>query len=75
MGIKNKKKLKKLDLLEMPDPDRIKLIKEVREKLRQTVMEAKLRQSLFEVENLAVNGKIVYNEKQQLSGFCMENII
>jgi uncharacterized protein YeaC (DUF1315 family) len=75
MGAKNKKKLKKLDLLEMPDPDRIKLIKEVREKLRQTVMEAKLRQSLFEVENLAVNGKIVYNEKQQLSGFCMENII
>jgi uncharacterized protein YeaC (DUF1315 family) len=75
MGAKNKGKLKKLDLLEMPDPDRIKLIKEIREKLRQTVMEAKLRQSLFEVENLAVNGKIVYNEKQQLSGFCMENII
>jgi len=75
MGTKNKKKLKKLDLLEMPDPDRIKLIKEVREKLRQTVMEAKLWQSLFEVENLAVNGKIVYNEKQQSSGFCMENII
>jgi len=33
MGIKNKKKLKKLDLLEMPNPERIKLIKEVREKL------------------------------------------
>lgn len=32
MGIKNKKKLKKLDLLEMPNPERIKLIREVREK-------------------------------------------
>lgn len=75
MGIKNERKLKKLDLLEMPDPDWIKLIKEVREKLRQTVMEAKLWRSLFEVENLAVNGKIVYNEKQQLSGFCLESMI
>ena len=35
MGTKNKKKLKKLDLLEMPNPERIKLIREVREKLRQ----------------------------------------
>jgi hypothetical protein len=31
MGIKNKRKLKKLDLLEMPNPERIKLIREVRE--------------------------------------------
>jgi hypothetical protein len=75
MGAKNKKKLKKLDLLEMSNPERAKLIKEVREKLRQTVMEAKLWQSLLEVENLAVNGKIVYDDKQQLSGFCFEKMI
>jgi len=33
MGIKNKKKLKKLDLLEMPNPERIKLIKEIKQAL------------------------------------------
>jgi len=75
MGASNKKKLKKLDLLEMSNPQRIQLIKEVREKLRQKTVEAKLWQSLLEVENLAVNGKIVYNEKQQLSGFCLESMI
>jgi len=35
MSTKNKRKLKKLDLLEMPNPERIKLIAEVKEKLRQ----------------------------------------
>lgn len=75
MGTKNKKNLKKLDLLEMSNSDRTKLINEAKEKLRRTVIEAKLWQVLSEVENLAVNGKIVYNEKQQLSGFCMENTI
>jgi predicted lipase len=75
VGTKNKKNLKKLDLLEMSNSDRTKLINEAKEKLRRTVIEAKLWQVLSEVENLAVNGKIVYNEKQQLSGFCMENTI
>ena len=66
MGIKNKEKLKKLDLLEMPNPERIKLIKEVREKLRQKVAEAKLWQSLFEAENLTINGNIVCREDEQI---------
>ena len=66
MGTKNKEKLKKLDLLEMPNPERIKLIKEVREKLRQKVAEAKLWQSLFEAENLTINGNIVCREDEQI---------
>jgi len=64
MGIKNKKKLKKLDLLEMPNPERIKLIREVREKLRQKMAEAKLWQSLLEAENLTINGNIVCREDE-----------
>ena len=68
MGTKNKKKLKKLDLLEMPNPERIKLIKEVREKLRQKTVEAKLWQRLLETENLTINGNIVYRENEELSG-------
>ena len=71
MGIKNERKLKKLDLLEMPNPERIKLIREVREKLRQKMAEAKLWQSLLEAENLTVNGNIVYTEDEQLVGFSL----
>lgn len=73
MGTRNKKKLKKLDLLEMSNPERNRLIKEVREKLRQKTLEAKLWQSLLEVENLTVNGDIVYRENQPLSGFYLRN--
>jgi len=75
VAIKNKKKLKKLDLLEMPNPERIKLIKEVREKLRQKMAEAKLWQSLFEAENLTINGNIVCREKEQFSRFYFNNRI
>jgi len=75
MGTKNKKKTKKLDLLEMPNPERIKLIREVRENLRQKMMEAKLWQSLLEAENLTINGKIVCKEDEQLGRFYLGNKI
>ena len=75
MGTKNKKKLKKLDLLEMPNPERTRLIKEVREKLRQTMAEAKLWQSLLEAENLTINGNIVCREDEQFSIFYFDNKI
>lgn len=42
MGARNKKKLKKLNLLEMSNHERAQLIKQVKEKLQQKVAEAKL---------------------------------
>ena len=73
MGTRNKKKLKKLNLLKMPNQERIKLIKEVKEKLQQKVTEAKLWQSLLEAENLTINGNVVCRENQQLSGFYLRH--
>jgi len=55
MGARNKKKLKRLDLLEMSNSERNQLVKEVREKLRQRITEAKLWQSLLEVKSLTIN--------------------
>jgi hypothetical protein len=68
MGARNKK-LKKPNLLKMSNHERIQLIKEVREKLRQKTVEAKLWQSLLETENLTINGNIVYKSNQPLHGF------
>ena len=68
MGARNKK-LKRLNLLEMSNHQRIKLIKEVREKLRQKTVEAKLWQSLLEAESLTINGNVVYKSNQPLHGF------
>jgi len=69
MGVRNKKKLKKLNLLDMSNHERNELIKGVREKLRQKVTEAKLWQSLLEAENLTINGNVVYKYDQPLHGF------
>jgi len=69
MGVRNKKKLKRLNLLEMSNRERIKLTKEVGEKLRQKVTEAKLWQSLLEAENLTINGNVVCKSNQPLHGF------
>jgi len=71
MGARNKKKLKKLNLLEMPNHERIKLTKEIREKLQQRVIEAKLWQSLLEAENLTINGNVVCESNQPLKGFTL----
>ena len=75
MGIRNKKKLKKLNLLEMSNHERIMLIKEAKVKLRQKAMEAKLWQSLLEAENLTINGDIVYESSQPLNGFSFPHTI
>jgi len=66
-----KRNKKKLDLLEMSNRERKLLIKEIREKLRQKAVESKLQKMLLEVENLTVNGNVVYGENQQLSGFYL----
>jgi len=71
MVVNNKKKLKKINLLEMHDPERFKVLREVREELRLKIAEAKLMQSLLEVENLTVNGNIVYKGDAQLNGFSL----
>jgi len=72
MGVRSEKNLKKINLQQMSDCERIQLIKEVREKLQQKSTEEKLWQSLVEVENLTINGSIIYREGQQLTGFSFK---
>jgi len=71
MRARNKKKLKRLNLLEMSNHERIQLVKEVREKLRQRITEAKLWRSLLDAENLTINGSVVYESNQPLRGFSL----
>lgn len=69
MGTKSKKTSKKIDLLEMSDSEKIKLIMEVKGSLRQKIAEAKLWQSFIEAEKLTINGKTIYYEQADLKGF------
>ena len=74
MGIldKNRNKSKKLNLLEMSEVERYKLIKAVRENLQQKIAEAKMWQSLLDTENLTINGEIVHREETQLTELSLK---
>jgi len=67
-----RKKKNQKNLLELPDSEKMKILKEARENLRQQVVEAKLWKNLLEVENLTINGRTVYRGNEKLTGFSLE---
>ncbi len=64
---KKQKKQKRVDLLQMPDVEKYKLMKEVRENLRQMAVEAKLWQSFLETDSLVINGEKVHCHESELT--------
>ncbi len=64
-----RKRSKQKDLLKVSDAEKIRLLKEIEISLQQKLVEAKLWQSLLEVESLTINGNIVYRGDEPLSGF------
>jgi hypothetical protein len=72
MGILSKNKSKKLDLLEMSDSEKFKLIKAVKENLQQKVAEVKLWQSFLDAENVTINGQNVHCEGIELTGLSLK---
>jgi hypothetical protein len=71
MHLRNEKKPKKLDLLELTEVERRKVIKAIRKSLGQKVAEAKLRQSFAKASNLTVNGKIAPCDTSLLKGISI----
>lgn len=71
MHLRNEKKSKKLDLLELSEVERRKLIKAVRKSLEQKVVEARLRRSSAEAGSLTVNGKMVSCDTLPLKGMSI----
>ncbi len=72
MNLRSRKTPKKIDLLEVPDAKKVQLIKEARETLQEKVIEAKLWKSLVEVENLKINGDMMYMPNGPLSSKAPE---
>jgi hypothetical protein len=73
MRTKNKKNSKRVDLLQMPTSERIQLVREIQERLRQKRIEEKLWQSLLETENLTINGKILFQDQERLVELCFKD--
>ena len=62
----------KMDLLEMSDPEKYKVIKAVKENLQLKVAEAKLWRSFLDAENLTINGKTVQSADIELTGLSLK---
>jgi hypothetical protein len=74
MGSK-KKKLKKVNLLEMTDVEKIKFVRRIRESLQQKALEAKIWQSFAEVDSLSINGKTVHCQNTSPKGFSLPDVL
>lgn len=75
MGTRNKNKPKKIDLLDMSDEEKLRMIREIKQNLRLRAAEAKLWQSLLEVDSLTVNGQQVICEEDRLIGLSPSQLV
>ncbi len=69
MSTKNKKSKREIDLLEIPEPERINLIEKLRQTLRQSIAETKLWNYLLQCETLTINGQVVLSSEESLMDF------
>jgi len=75
MTLFSKKKNKKIDLLEMSDGERIKLIRKAKENLRQKAVESKLWKTFMETENLNINGEDLHCGDIGLQGLALGDLM
>jgi hypothetical protein len=68
---KRNKNLKKVNLLELSDIEKVKFIRAVKENLRQKAIEAKLWQSFVETDDLTINGKKIQCSQMILKGISL----
>ena len=73
MNLRKRNKPRKVDLLEMPDCERIKLIRAVKESLRQKAAEAKLWKSFLETDDMTINGEHVHSLEEPLTAITLKN--
>ena len=71
MGAKNRKRQRKIDLLEMSDTEKAKIIEQLKQNLRRSINEAKLWKTLLQYETVTVNGQVVFSGEESLNGLLM----
>lgn len=69
-----KKTRTKIDLLKVPNSERPKVIKEIKQSLRQAIIEAKLWNAFLQCETVTINGQAVLSSADSLNGFLMTEI-
>ena len=62
------KETRNVALLEVPEEKRIQIIKEARRKLKEKAVEAKVWRWLLQMDDLTINGNVVWKKDQRMSG-------
>lgn len=70
----NVRKHRKVNLLEIPEIKRFRMLREIKEKLRTRIAEEKMLHFLMESEVLSINGRIVYRSDEPLRGISLEDM-
>lgn len=71
MLAKNKKTQRKIDLLELSEEERARIIEEIRRSLQRSLSEAKLCRSLIQCDTVVVNGRLVFSDESPLEGLSI----
>jgi hypothetical protein len=74
LQVKNRRKSKKVNLLELSDVEKIKIIRAIKENLRQKAVEAKLWQSFVEADDLTINGRKIQCSQISLKGISIGDL-
>ena len=62
------KETRNVALLEVPEEKRIQIIKEARRKLKEKAVEAKVWRWLLQMDDLTINGNVVWKKDQRIRG-------
>jgi len=74
MHFRKNKKPKPIDLLALPEVERIKLIREVRQQLKEKAVEAKLWRTFMEADNITIDGDTVQSDQMPLKGMSLSDV-
>jgi len=74
MVSKKQKSKIKIDLTEMSDSEKIKVILDLRQSLRQKIAEEKLWQCLLNMENVVINGETIQWKDVELKGLTIDKL-
>ncbi|MEM2739092.1 MAG: hypothetical protein QXK93_08935 [Candidatus Bathyarchaeia archaeon] len=71
MATKNGKTRRKIDLLEMSDAERTRVIEQIKQNLQRSISEARLWKTLLQYDELTINGQVIFSSDIPLEGFSM----
>ncbi|MEM1540094.1 MAG: hypothetical protein QXJ07_01755 [Candidatus Bathyarchaeia archaeon] len=71
MAVKNGKTRRKIDLLDMSDAERTRVIEQIKQNFQRSISEARLWKTLLQYDELTINGQVIFSNDIPLEGFSM----